>query len=401
MLEAEAYLRAEIGLRVDDTFVTTQTHTLSRDIPLADGTTTNIVIKVTAQDRVSSMNYVVNIARAAADNTNVDLYKFVLHAVPTDTMEYELPSEQFNFDKDTTDYAIIVDDNVAEIRLDALASDGGATLSYTEDGTAVNRTRFQLVLTVQKIIVVTVTNAGNSKTYTLRITRENSRDTRLATLTTSVGMLSPPFDFDTQTDEYYVELSNPVPETVITAQTNHAHATLTIEVDGQAPTDSPTTIEVDAGEIKTAIISVLAQNRETTAVYAVKIARATDATLAELNLSDVTLNQPFDKSVKEYIGKMATEIEHTVLTIRASIADATMRITSSEQGTIRDTVPLSSVEKTTETITLNTKANTVITIEVAVSDQTADGTTRNTYTVTIRPAAIRIRSKVFLEGPLE
>ncbi len=196
-----------------------------------------------------------------------------------------------------------------------------------------------------------------------------SSDADLSALSVSAGTLDPAFSPDVT--DYAVTVGNEVTEISVTATASDDAATLT--VDGAA-TDSgaasaPIALAVGTGQVD---IVVTAEDG-TTKTYSIAVTRepSSDASLSALELSAATLNETFDPATTAYTADVENAVESTTVTATASDDAATLEI----DGTAVDSGAAS------QPIALAVGDNA---ITVAVTAE--DGTTTETYTITVTRA---------------
>ena len=132
---------------------------------------------------------------------------------------------------------------------------------------------------------------------------------------------------------------------------------------------------------------VTSQDDSTIKTYTIVVnQRSADASLSKLELSPGSLTPVFDSNIREYT---ATVVGETVrVTAEATHENATIKINDEDMAR----------GQLSQEITLSSDAPTTITIVVTAED----ATTKRTYTIVVQSTTgIRIRSKIFLEGPLQ
>ena len=200
---------------------------------------------------------------------------------------------------------------------------------------------------------------------------------------------------------------------------NNADATLTISEGNNVPRDPPNrqgslAITLVEGEHKVIRILVTAQDTTVQAAYTVTVSRASAMDRATLGfvlaMRDITVEiDPDDDSGTVYIGKATGRIENT--TASASVTATGVSIQSirlgedenSENYVIRSPVELMA---NANPVTISRSiplagGSAQIVIVVRRADDTEDDYTEANYIVNIEASALRIRVRVFLEGPLQ
>jgi len=148
------------------------------NIPLGEGMNV-IQVVCTAGDGVTTETYTVNVNRQVA-STSVDLA-----ALAIDGATFDVP-----FDKYSTFYNVNLSSSMIPIQLTAQAESITATVEVTANGTSVNPASIPLI-EGYNTIVVTVSNAGSSKQYTIvaNVTTA-SGNANLRSLKAGVGTIS-------------------------------------------------------------------------------------------------------------------------------------------------------------------------------------------------------------------
>ena len=361
-----------------------------------------IEIVVTAEDNETTQRYTVT-----------DIRPLVLETLGLDGLGDDDP---YRFAPSTTSYTVTVANENEHIVVRPVLSqiDRDNRVMYTiRDGNTEaaqdlesGEASIALVAGVQKVITVIVEAPnGVTNSYTVRATRERSRDTRLRTLGVSPGSLAPTFVFNehsaSQRTDYIVELPNDIASTTLTATVNAANAELLIR-DGELSSPGPSLrVEIDPGARKSVTLDVTAQNGSTQ-TYTVTLYRdsAVDRTALRfmLQMSGITLTEDSeDNSGTEYIGTLSGG------DIAATMATASVDVNGVSIQSIRIGGDSTNYTLTGNLVTLS--ANTTAPISRAIplargenrinilisrADNTADGVTEATYTVSIfRPLTLQ------------
>ncbi|MDB2573565.1 BspA family leucine-rich repeat surface protein [Planktomarina temperata] len=197
-----------------------------------------------------------------------------------------------------------------------------------------------------------------------------SVDATLSALTLSQGRLTP--SFTSGTFAYTASVPNSVSSLIVTPTTNDANATAT--VNGASAT-TPVTLAVGSN---TVTVQVTAQDGVTTQSYTVAVTRAasSDATLSALALSQGSLSPSFASGTLAYTASVAHSVSSLIVTPTTNDANATATVNGASPAT---------------PVTLSVGSNTV-TVQVTAQD----GTTTQSYTVTVTRAAALT---VALTGP--
>ena len=197
-----------------------------------------------------------------------------------------------------------------------------------------------------------------------------SVDATLSALTLEQGSLSP--SFASGTLAYTALVSNSVSSLIVTPTTNDANATATVN---GASAATPVTLAVGSN---TVTVQVTAQDG-TLQNYTVAVTRAaasSDATLSALALSSSSLSPSFASGTLAYTASVVHSVNSLIVTPTTNDANATATVNGASAAT---------------PVTLAVGSNTV-TVQVTAQD----GTTTQSYTVTVTRAAALT---VALTGP--
>ena len=176
--------------------------------------------------------------------------------------------------------------------------------------------------------------------------------------------------FDGRTQTYTATAATGVTETTVTATPLDPDATVVIKLNGV--TDADGTVGLAVGD-NVITVEVTAEDGTTMQTYTATVTRAAsaDATLRSLSLSGVTLAPSFIPGTISYTGSVANSVSSTSVTATTTHPGATA------------VVKLGGVTDTDGTVNLAVGDN-VITVEVTAED----GTTMQTYTVTVTRASL-------------
>ena len=243
------------------------------------------------------------------------------------------------FDPAMTEYTAEVLNTVEATTVEAMATHPDATVEGTGDES--------LTLGENTVeVMVTAEDGTTTMTYTVTVTvTAPSSDATLQMLALSGITLSP--DFDSATMEYTATVDATVQATTVSAMATHPSATIEVTGD-ESLTVGENTVEV----------MVTAEDGTTMMTYTVTVTvLSSDATLASLTLSDITLSPEFDSAITEYTATVAY------------VESTTVEATPTHSGAMVDG---------TGEMSLMVGENTV---EVMVTAE--DGTTTMTYTITV------------------
>ena len=224
-------------------------------------------VTVVAQDGFTKKTYTINIERAKEDNT-------YLSAINVDGKLID------GFDKTKTSYNLTVPNNVTSLNLNATKEGINSVVSITGNENFVTTK-------VNKVNITVTSEAGNTKTYEINVTREKSSNNYLKDITLSTGLLNPVFN--KETNSYTVDVDKSV--TSITVNGVLEDQTASYEVTG------PSTLIVGKN---TFTITVTAEN-DSKNVYTVIVNRnpSSNNYLSSLTV-DGTLIEGFNKEQTLY-----------------------------------------------------------------------------------------------------
>ncbi len=325
-----------------------------------------ITVVVTAEDGTTTETYTVDITRAAA--TDATLSNLVLSQGTLDPV----------FASGTTSYTASVGNAVTSLTVTPTVTDANATVTVNtvpvtsgNASGAINLNVGSNVITV----VVTAEDGTTTETYTVDVTRAApaSTDATLANLVLSQGTLDPVFA--SGTTSYTASVGNAVTSLTVTPTVTDANATVTVNGNTVTSGNASGAINLTVGD-NTLTIIVTAQNGTTTETYTVTVNRAapaaTDATLANLVLSQGTLDPVFASGTTSYTASVGNAV--TSLTVTPTVTDANASVTVNNVAVISGNA--------SGAINLNVGDNTITVVGTA-----QDGTTTETYTVTVNRAA--------------
>ena len=324
-----------------------------------------ITVEVTAEDGVTVKNYVVNVTRAAPDQTNAKLAWLLVSQGNLNPL----------FNENTLSYSVSVGLSVNTITVTPFVSDASATVKVN-GSTATHATPFgpiSLNTGNNNIsILVTAANLTDTKTYTVTVNKAASTNANLSNLVPSRGSLSPAFN--SATTSYTASVANAVSSITFTPTAEDSGAT--IKVNG-----TPVTSGQQSGSINlnvgtnTVNVVVTAEDSTTTKTYAVTVTRAapsSNANLSNLVPSVGALSPAFNSAITGYTVSVTNAVSSITFTPTAADAAATITV----NGT-----PVNSGQQS-GSISLNVGTNTVNVVVTA-----EDSTTTKTYTVTVNRAA--------------
>ncbi|MFS0837406.1 cadherin-like beta sandwich domain-containing protein [Paenibacillus sp. 1P03SA] len=329
-------------------------------VPLNVGANT-ITVLVTAQDGTTQKTYTVTVTRAVPLSGNADLSNLVLSGAALNP----------GFASGTVTYTSSVAYGVTALDVTPTVADSHASVKVNGNAAASgSASSVSLNVGSNTVTVLVTAENGTTKTYTVTVTRaagSNNADLSGISLSGGAG-LSPVFAAGTTI--YTVNVPNSVFGLDVTPTV--ADSTATLEVNGAAVTSgTPVPVSLNVGA-NTVTLLVTAQDG-TPKTYTLTITRApsSNALLNNLTLSAGTLTPVFASGTTSYTAEVAAGVSS--IDVTPVLADGTAALTVNGQS-----VP----SGTAAPVTLNVGDNTV-TVKVTAQD----GTTSETYTVTVKRAA--------------
>ncbi|MGF7040599.1 cadherin-like beta sandwich domain-containing protein [Mucilaginibacter lappiensis] len=320
----------------------------------------------------------------AADNSNTQYY--TVHAIRLPFTDVTLSSLTVDkgalapaFAPGTTSYTVVVASSDDAITVTPVAS--AADASVTAGGQTINAsnpsyTNSGLFAGNQRITVrVTAPDGVNFTSYALNVLRPSVNQAFLGNIVLSSGTISPAFSRNTV--NYTATVAGNVSSVNFTPATAEANATITVTNAGNTTVINSGTpsalipLNTGANVVTTTITS---QDGSTTKTYTVTITRAVasaDATLAGLGLSNGSLSPVFSSGNNTYLASVTNAVSNITITPSAANAAAIIDIGGT---TVASGSGLS--------IPLNLGDNLI-----SITVTAADGTTTETYTVTVNRAA--------------
>lgn len=139
-----------------------------------------------------------------------------------------------NFDKEITDYSILVDSDVASITISGVVESDKETITYSTSN-IVDLT------TTNETIIITVTHEDGetTKDYTVDINRVISTNANLTNIDLSYGVLNP--DFDSSQIDYTVDVAYSIETFTATATSSSPWATIVYSPSFNVPISSDST----------------------------------------------------------------------------------------------------------------------------------------------------------------
>lgn len=240
------------------------------------------------------------------------------------------PNDFKGFRRDTTTYTVEVPNNVSKVKIYATPLNSKATVSGT--GTV------SLKEGANSFKIVVTAEAGNTKTYTLNITRvsatdntDDSENDKSEARLKNLGIRPKEYDFsgfERDTTSYSVEVPNEVSEIEVYAE----------PVSSKAQVTGTGTITLNEG-VNTVEVKVTAEDG-TEKIYTLEITRVASTTeepetseelgLSSLIIKNFSLNPKFDTETYEYTIGIREDLSSLEIEAKANNANATVEIVGNE-----------------------------------------------------------------------
>jgi gliding motility-associated-like protein len=317
---------------------------------------------VTAQNGTTTKTYTTTVTRAPSNNA----YLLYLSA-QTATLSPGFAYKTFSYSASVPNATTSVTVTPSLLDLTATVKVNGTTVANKTASGPIALNAGANTIT----ILVTAQDGVTTQTYTIVITRAPSTNDNLSAMKISAGTLTP--TFATGTTSYTASVGNGITSLTVTPTT--ADPTATIKVNGTAVTSGTASgaIALNVGSnVITTIVT--AQNGTSTKTYTVTVTRApsSNAYLLYLSVQTATLSPTFAYKTLAYTSNVPNATASVTITPSVLDLTATVKVNGTTVANKTASGP----------IALAVGANT---ITVLVTAQ--DGTTTQTYTVTITRAA--------------
>ena len=405
---------ATVKVGKGSTLMTVASGSASGAIALSVGSNA-IKAEVTAKDGTTTQTYTVTVTRQEAISTSVTLSGLTASTATSSGGPFT-PLSIGTFASGTTSYTASVDNSTTHVRLTPTASDANATvkvgkgssLTTVSSGSA----SAAIALSVGSNAIKAEVTAGDgttTQTYTVTVTRRQVQQTpstpavatlsglTVSTATSSAGPFTPLSigAFASGTTSYSASVDNSTTHARLTPTVTDADATLRVGVGTSltavASGSASAAIALSVGE-NAISVEVTAEDGTTTQTYTVTVTRlqaqqtpppspSTVATLFDLTASRSTSATgtftplsigTFASGTTSYTASVDHSTTHMKLTPTVTDPDATVRVgkgsslTAVTSGSASDAIELS-------------VGSNAISVEVTAED----GTTTQTYTVTV------------------
>ena len=339
-----------------------------------------VTVTLTGTGSPPPKTYTITVTRAASPSTDATLQSLSLSG---EAMLKQNADPTKGFDPDVTNYTASVANTVDAITVTATPTVTQATAKIGEDD-AKGGHAVSLRVGANTITVRVTAVAGNTKAYTITVTRaaSPSTDATLQSLSLSGGATlkqaaDPTKGFDPDVTTYTASVAHAVASITVTATPNVSQATVDYPTD-DAPGTGGHQVSLDEGANEI-MVTVTATGGGTPKAYTIIVTRAaspsTDATLRSLSLSGgATLKQRtdptkgFDPNEDTYDAEVAHAVASITVTATPNVSQATVAITWTDSE---------GMTRSGRQVSLNVGANT-ITVTV-----TATGGTPKDYTIRV------------------
>ncbi len=337
-----------------------------------------IPVVVTAQDS-KTYAYSVNINRLKSSISTLDNITITDNS-QTSNNGNNIPIPAPGFATTTTTYNISVVNTVNSITFSPTLTDNTATIMVngilTNNNSASQSINLNVGLTVISVMI-TAQNGTATSSYTFNVTRASSNIVTLKNILLSSGTVSP--TFDSNITSYTALVDHTVNTITLTPVPTDITATITVNGNQVLANTPSAPISLNVGD-NTLLTIVVAQDGIAKKTYIINVTRQAnnDAGLSALavtsgatstpSLSNIPLTPPFTSSGTNYTAAVAFNISSVLVTPTLNDPNATMTLNGQvlTSGTQSWDIPL------------NVGTNTLTAIVTA-----QDGTTINTYTITI------------------
>ncbi|MFC4098082.1 cadherin-like beta sandwich domain-containing protein, partial [Paenibacillus xanthanilyticus] len=244
---------------VEDVDVTSGTS--SADLPLKVGLN-EITVIVTAEDGTTK-TYTIQVTRAKSSDATLS------------NLTTTAGTWNKTFASGTEDYEVTVENAVASLSVTPTVAHSGAKVTVNgtpvTSGSASEAISLSVGVTTTIAVVVTAEDGIATKTYTLKVTREKSKDATLSNLTTSAGTWSEAFS--SGTGDYEVTVENAVASVSVTPTVAHSGAKVTVNGAPVTSGSASEAISLSVGATTTIAVDVTAEDGIATKTYTLKVTR--------------------------------------------------------------------------------------------------------------------------------
>ena len=285
----------------------------------------NTVKVIVTAENGNKKTYTIKVNRKASENTYLNL-------LTTDKYDMETI-----FDKETESYDITLENDVTTLNVSAIAED--KLSKVTGAG------KYSLKTGVNEINIVVTAENGDSRIYTLNVTRKKNSNADLLSITTDKDViLNPTFDKDNV--NYQIEVENDIDELTILGVAEEK----TTKVSGNG------TYKLQVGENQV-ILTATAEDG-TTKTYTLNINRhkSSNCNARIIIAKESVLDPTFDKNITTYELRVLENVTSLNLIVTPEDSNATYKIEGNENFEIGNNIVkviIIAEDSTTKEYTLN------------------------------------------------
>ena len=259
-----------------------------------------ITVKVIYKEQATT--YTIDAIRQEASNTYLNALS---------VSNYEITP---TFDKTIQNYTLDVISSVTSIRIKATPELANSKVYIKSNSDYVLLESFadvDLVPGINDISIKVVSSSNSERVYKLVVTRENSNENKLLTLTSNVGTFTPKFDSD-------------VNDYVLNVPVGTKYVTLSGTVSEYATVKGLDTYPISVGST-TKFINVISQSGLVN-TYQITIVReaSNDATITNIKPSIGSLNPSFSQGTTQYTMELEGDVNDISFDVTTSSTDATV-----------------------------------------------------------------------------
>ena len=366
-------------------------------------TTTTIAIEVTSEDDANTRAYTITVIRLPS--ADASLANIGIIDAESGQAVALLPA---GFASTRTDYTAVVSDDL-NVTINAEVMHPQATIQIAKEAIAENTPSFSnelasvtidlnLKTTTTVVIRVIAEDSITMQDYTIALTRLPEADATLEALTIDGESVA---GFDPAIAEYTVEVEGNLAIDLI-AKATHDQAMIQIAGTSGAGQVSTRT-QLNLATTTTIAIEVTSEDRESTRAYTITVIRlpSKDVDLMSLEIASAGTNENipllpsgFSSTKTDYTAEVRGD-RQILVTATATHPQANIQVAIAE---IVEATPILKSGETSAALELNQETTTTLVIRVIAEA----GTPSQDYIVEISYVVghIRIRTKIFLEGPL-
>ena len=285
----------------------------------------NTVKVIVTAENGNKKTYTIKVNRKASENTYLNL-------LTTDKYDMETI-----FDKEIKSYDITVENDVTTLNVSAIAED--KLSKVTGAG------KYSLKTGVNEINIVVTAENGDSRIYTLNVTRKKNSNADLLSITTDKDViLNPTFDKDNV--NYQIEVENNIDELTIVG----------VAVEKTTKVSGNGTYKLQVGENQV-ILTTTAEDG-TTKTYTLNINRhkSSNCNARIIIAKESVLDPTFDKNITTYELKVLENVTSLNLIVTPEDSNATYKIEGNENFEIGNNIVkviIIAEDSTTKEYTLN------------------------------------------------